>query len=73
MTEPPEPVAAVLRRLLETLRPKPRLMLLPKREEQPHAERQERHENGGRDDSGAHASALPLVDAANRARWAGRS
>jgi len=75
MPDPPETLATVLQRLLATLRPAPpqRLLLLSKRPNETHAERQQGNENCRREDGGVHAAALPSVDAETRARWAARS
>lgn len=75
MSDPPEAVAAVLQRLLASLRASPErlLLLLPKRPDEPDAERQQGNENCGRKDGAVHAAALPSVDAESRARWAGGS
>lgn len=70
----PEPVAAVLRRLLASLRPAPqRLLLLPKPQDEGDTERQQGNENGGRHDSHAQAASLVAIDAETRASWASRS
>lgn len=73
-SDEPEPVATVLQRLLANLRPAPqRLLLLPKRQDEPDAERQQGNENCCRKDGAVHAAALSSVDAETRASWATRS